>query len=311
MSLITRCPACTTMFRVVPDQLRVSGGWVRCGHCQEVFDASANLQPPLAAQVPATEAPPAPDSAALPEKPQVREPFLDVNPRALELDHHTFAEPVLEHPSTAQPDPAPDVEPKLEEPDVQQERAQPLQQAASALRDGDVAMVPSFVARTPPKVPGLGSRVVWSAAALFLAIGLCVQLIVHERDRLAAYEPATLQVLRPLCDILGCNLAPVRQIESVAIDSSAFTRIRGDVYRLTVTYKNTAPIAVETPALELTLTDLQDQAVLRRVFLSTELGLRQSQLDAATETAIAIPLTLRNALGGEKISGYRLLAFYP
>jgi predicted Zn finger-like uncharacterized protein len=44
MSLITRCPACGTMFKVVPDQLRISEGWVRCGHCAEVFDASAHMQ---------------------------------------------------------------------------------------------------------------------------------------------------------------------------------------------------------------------------------------------------------------------------
>ena len=45
MSLITRCPSCSTLFKVVADQLRVSGGWVRCGNCQEVFDASRNLLP--------------------------------------------------------------------------------------------------------------------------------------------------------------------------------------------------------------------------------------------------------------------------
>ena len=32
------------MFKVVPDQLKISEGWVRCGHCTEIFDASANLQ---------------------------------------------------------------------------------------------------------------------------------------------------------------------------------------------------------------------------------------------------------------------------
>jgi predicted Zn finger-like uncharacterized protein len=31
------------MFRVVPDQLKISEGWVRCGHCSEVFDATAYL----------------------------------------------------------------------------------------------------------------------------------------------------------------------------------------------------------------------------------------------------------------------------
>jgi len=43
MSLATRCPACSTVFRVVQDQLRVSEGWVRCGHCQEVFNAVESL----------------------------------------------------------------------------------------------------------------------------------------------------------------------------------------------------------------------------------------------------------------------------
>lgn len=59
MSLATRCPACSTVFRVVQDQLRVSEGWVRCGRCAEVFNAvdhmvdmprpSVPLQPPAAA----------------------------------------------------------------------------------------------------------------------------------------------------------------------------------------------------------------------------------------------------------------------
>jgi predicted Zn finger-like uncharacterized protein len=41
--MITRCPACGTRFRVVPDQLRISQGWVRCGHCDEVFDGAQQL----------------------------------------------------------------------------------------------------------------------------------------------------------------------------------------------------------------------------------------------------------------------------
>lgn len=41
--LATRCSACGTVFRVVPDQLRVSEGWVRCGRCAEVFNASEAL----------------------------------------------------------------------------------------------------------------------------------------------------------------------------------------------------------------------------------------------------------------------------
>ena len=44
MSLITRCPACATQFKVVPDQLKLSDGWVRCGQCSDVFDANRYLE---------------------------------------------------------------------------------------------------------------------------------------------------------------------------------------------------------------------------------------------------------------------------
>ena len=43
MSLATRCSACGTAFRVVQDQLKVSEGWVRCGRCNEVFNALEGL----------------------------------------------------------------------------------------------------------------------------------------------------------------------------------------------------------------------------------------------------------------------------
>jgi hypothetical protein len=41
------------MFKVVPDQLRLSDGWVRCGHCADIFDASLHL---LSAEALAAEA---------------------------------------------------------------------------------------------------------------------------------------------------------------------------------------------------------------------------------------------------------------
>ena len=57
MSLATRCPACSTTFKVVQDQLKISEGWVRCGHCQEVFNALHSLfdlHPPVPEQPPET-----------------------------------------------------------------------------------------------------------------------------------------------------------------------------------------------------------------------------------------------------------------
>jgi predicted Zn finger-like uncharacterized protein len=59
MALATRCPHCETVFRLDPQLLAPHDGRVRCGHCQEVFDA-AHHQLELVEQESAA-APPAPD----------------------------------------------------------------------------------------------------------------------------------------------------------------------------------------------------------------------------------------------------------
>ncbi len=64
MTLTTRCPSCNTVFKVARDQLQLAEGWVRCGRCDETFEAqdalaqwqagsdAMALQPPLAAVTP-------------------------------------------------------------------------------------------------------------------------------------------------------------------------------------------------------------------------------------------------------------------
>lgn len=66
--MITRCPSCQTAFKVVPDQLRIAAGWVRCGHCGELFDGRAHLiQPAPAIGEPAeSHAPPAEQPGSAP-----------------------------------------------------------------------------------------------------------------------------------------------------------------------------------------------------------------------------------------------------
>lgn len=46
MALATKCPYCSTIFRVASDQLKLRGGIVRCGRCSEAFDGHAGLIDP-------------------------------------------------------------------------------------------------------------------------------------------------------------------------------------------------------------------------------------------------------------------------
>ena len=50
--MLTRCPHCQTHFRVTAEQLKIRQGTVRCGACQEVFDALETLHDESLAALP-------------------------------------------------------------------------------------------------------------------------------------------------------------------------------------------------------------------------------------------------------------------
>ncbi len=147
--------------------------------------------------------------------------------------------------------------------------------------------------------------------SFLLALGLGLQVLMLERDRVAAQAPHLLPVLRGICVVTGCELGPLRQIESVAVDSSAFTKLRPDVFRLSFVLKNNASSAVAMPAVELSLTDAREQAVVRRVVLPAEFGAPRPVLAAGAEFPANITVAMVSGVDGAAVTGYRLLAFYP
>lgn len=87
--MVTKCPACDTVFRVTPDQLRAREGKVRCGRCMTVFDAAKALatvaeQAQMSAGLVLEPPGPAPAPLRAPEEP--REKDYGPAPRQLSLD---------------------------------------------------------------------------------------------------------------------------------------------------------------------------------------------------------------------------------
>jgi predicted Zn finger-like uncharacterized protein len=358
MSMITGCPACGTLFKVVPDQLKVSEGWVRCGHCGDVFDAAAHLQPepvPAAAGRPpaamadtepagiaslgaetvpdmlsdaAAEAPaPVPGTAPVRAEPAVASPPPQV-PMALPLRHPDpapapAATPVagapLAEPPAAPSDPAPLSEPFASDSDYVRE-VEAIRSAsadASFAPGGDehaAALQEVGFVRNARREARWRRPVVRAALALLalLLVGLlAVQVGLQHHDRLAADMPGLRPALQALCEAAGCRLQPPRRIDALVIDGSGFTRLRGDTYRLSVTVRNQALGPAATPHLELTLTDTQDQPVVRRVFSPADLGGDDGSIAAAAEWSGAADVTLALPSASNRVAGYRLLAFYP
>lgn len=154
-------------------------------------------------------------------------------------------------------------------------------------------------------------RVVLGLTSLSLLLAFCLQVGIQERDRIVAVHPEARPVLLALCAPLRCALGPLRQIESIVIENSSFAKIRGDAYRLGLSIRNAAPVEVAMPTLELTLTDSQDQTVLRRVFLPVEFGAPTNALAAGSEWSGGLAVNAIDVEGVERITGYRILAFYP
>ncbi|WP_371813907.1 DUF3426 domain-containing protein [Diaphorobacter sp. HDW4A] len=146
--------------------------------------------------------------------------------------------------------------------------------------------------------------------SLGLVAGFAGQYAVAERNRLAAMYPALRPVLEQLCQPLKCEVGLPRLISSVAIDSSTFTRVRDDAtsFNLQVALKSTADMVLEMPALELTLTDSSDQPVLRRVLKREDTG-APAELAARGEWSGVVKLQVPEV--ADRVTGYRLLAFYP
>lgn len=329
MSLITRCPACTTMFKVVDEQLKAAQGWVRCGQCGEVFDASLHLVPGETGGrgVPPDASGPAPVQEALTKASDAL-----TEPVHVEPVWQPFAQDVQAIPINPQPEPQGRQDPvftanaygsSLNETELADVPAQELEVPPSPAEALDATPEVAFVREarrnefwTSPLV-----RALLGLMGLALLAALMLQWVVRQKDVLAAHEPRLAPLLQALCRPLGCEVRPLRRIELLVIENASFSKTGPDAYRLRFVFRNTGDAALEIPALEVTLIDSQDQVLVRRVVMPAQFGATGVTLAAHSELAGALSLKVSSSgaqgasspaqAGFLPVAGYRILAFYP
>lgn len=153
-----------------------------------------------------------------------------------------------------------------------------------------------------------GVRATLGAVAAVLSLTLLAQAAVQWREPLLRWSGANLPWLQALCAPYQCTLAAPRQVADLVIDASAFHHVQEDRYELSMTLHNRAVTAMTMPALELTLTDAQDQALVRRVLQPADLG-APAELPPGERWEARLPVML--AAPDLSVASYRLLAFYP
>ena len=284
MTMLTRCSACDTVFRIATDQLVSRQGKVRCGRCGEIFDALDML-----VQHPGETAP---DNAA-------PETIAENNSDASAYDLFSApAEPAIEIGADAPVESMPE---------------------AKAETDAIEAPLANLSPFSLPQVSFLASdtgtrrRFPWlSLAGVLLALTTLVgQGAWFYRNDLATQYPPLKPLLETACKQIGCRLEATIDPQAISIESSDLQADPDNraVLILSAVLRNRASFEQNLPLLELALTDAQDMALARRVLKPQEYSqaLTTATIGAGSELQVRLLLDASRI----KAHGYRLYAFYP
>ena len=289
MALVTRCPHCSTTFRVTPLHLQAHAGDVRCGHCSQVFNGFSTL---TTVQVPET--------GDLFATSGVRPPAGAVEAA---VATGVVAAPVQALFGTTA------LLPTLNE--IQSAQADADANANITTTEAGVAEAEEY---TPRK-----SSWAWGVASLLLLVVLAGQGGYFYRTELSVLAPTLQPYLEQYCEFLECRVPLPQRAELLSIEASDLQSDPAQpagVITLTATVRNRAPFPQALPAFELTLTDTQDQPLASRILTPAQyLGAGKKSAAEVVAQAIApnqdINLKLHLDSGDLKAAGYRLFLFYP
>jgi predicted Zn finger-like uncharacterized protein len=295
VSLVTRCPACATVFRVSPAQLSARGGRVRCGKCSSAFDGVSNLLTEEAV-------------AGLPEEPSPQLGLFELRETASTDAGERQAFEAAAPDVSNQADSLPSAPPFTPAP---QANSQSATKTSSEWTIHDKPVVPAFLASERPRV---AYTLLWSTLAVMALCLLVLQAVLHFRTEIGVLLPPARTYLDPACEILGCEVRLPRRADLLSIESSDLQADgqRSGVIVLNALLRNRAPFAQEYPDLELTLTDQGEKPVIRRVlrpsdYLQDKRSALSLGMNGGGEEAVRIFLDT----GGMLATGYQLFLFYP
>lgn len=319
MSLATRCPSCGTVFRVVQDQLKVSEGWVRCGRCDDVFNALEGLFD-LERDSPPEWSDSRQMSPAAP--PGVDDPQGDTPDPSLvdRIDEQIFGAPrrtgfgALTGLSSSDRGKGPDFADARFDTDVPADALGPVMLDPTTVGSEDSTPesgdAPTFVRQADREARWQGSaaRKTLMALALVLSAGLTAQAAHQFRDGLAARLPGTVPALRAWCGWAGCTIDAPRRLDQIVVESTALARgASADAFRFSVVLRNKAPTVAALPWVDLSLTDANGELVARRALGPDDFRAASKVMPAATELSLQATLST----GAWRVTGYTVEIFYP
>jgi hypothetical protein len=171
---------------------------------------------------------------------------------------------------------------------------------------------PEFVRSTRQREASSKTRrIALAVGSVLLLVALVVQAAVSFRDVLAARHPGLRPVLVSTCALFGCSVNLPARPEQLVIETGELITLGGNAYTFSTVLRNQGDMALAWPSLELTLNDLDDKPLVRRVFAPRD----YAGAAAAAPTGFAArgeqQVRIHFRLEGAEPSGYHIAVFYP
>lgn len=172
----------------------------------------------------------------------------------------------------------------------------------------------SFLKQSRRKPSSRATRIVIGVSGFIALLALAGQASFLWRNEIAALWPPARPWLAEACIALRCDIGTPAHIERLSIVSAELQSLpEKDTYVYTALLRNRSIMAQRYPAIELALTDAQDQPLLRRVitpaqYLPAEL---RARLDRGIAANSELPVRIVFEAPGNRATGFKSALFYP
>lgn len=254
----TQCPYCDTKFRVTETQVQAAAGFVRCGVCEEIFNAievasQHKHQVSLLDNIPAEESP-TEELTAETQLAAVTEE--NKNIEALAIETLADDESVNSNETTAADESGKDAFDFFNE-----ESNESLQHVVpDKFRDSYASQTRSVV-----------STVLWSIGILILTATLIIEYAWFNRDQLNKI-PELQAAINTLCQQVQCENLSIRDPANIElITRNVYSHPnRKSALMVNVTMKNNAANAQPYPVMQIYFSDIRGHTVAARRFWPKE-----------------------------------------
>ena len=301
MNYITSCPACETQFFLSTEHLKAHRGKVQCGHCEHIFNAknrlsevSDNIQSIVEYNV------------SLETDAQINTPNVEDKSINAALDGVLGTIPNgedLNANSALYPD--------AYEPFIGEQTHINIE--ANYSDEDETPIVIDDLTRDRKFHKSKFKLNIWSLLLCLLLIALAaLQSIYFLRTKIAAEYPQFKPYLVPACAYLQCSIDLPKNLALFAIDDSDMHE--SEDYDKVINFSslliNNANYTQTYPNIELTLTDTDDQPVVRRLIKPSEYLKANANLTAGMASKDEMRVKFSINVADLSVAGYRMLLAY-